>query len=348
MALLLKLRSGDVHPLPELRVDAPRVVVGRAPGCELQLPDPSVSSRHASLRQRGLDYVVVDEGSENGTFIGATRLNRQTPHALSDGELLRFGRVWVEVRFEPTAVAPETGASRELARHLVEHALEQEGQPWGISVRLEGEADRDQDGDQDRDGARELRLEKPRHPYLIGSHAAADLQLDEELPARCLELRRHGDQVWVTLLDAELEARLDDRPLALDERRLWPRGTLLRAGEVRFSWADPTGQILEQVERDPTERLADGEVVDPPSSAKGKGKGKAKAAPLVDKIPSAGDLPAEPEPVPEPKTAPGLAPAWLPLAGRWTLLDALVCLFAISVIGISVWAIRWIAELGRA
>jgi len=336
MALLLKLRSGDVHPLPELRVDAPRVGVGRAPGCELQLPDPSISSRHASLRQRGSEYVVVDEGSENGTFIGATRLNRQTPHSLSDGELLRFGRVWVEVRFEPTAVAPETGASRELARHLVEHALEQEGQPWGMSVRVLG------------DGDRELRLEKPRHPYLIGSHAAADLPLGEELPARCLELRRHGDQVWVTLLDAEVEARVDDRPLALDERRLWAKGVLLRAGDVGFSWADPTGQVLEQVERDATERLAEGEVVDPPTAARGRGKGKAKAAQLVDKIPSAGDLPPEPEPVPEAKRAPGPAPAWLPLAGRWTLLDALVCAIALSVIGISVWAIRWIAELGRA
>jgi predicted component of type VI protein secretion system len=336
MALLLKLRSGEVHPLPELRVDAPRVVVGRAPGCELQLPDPSVSSRHASLRQRGLDYVVVDEGSENGTFIGDTRLNRQTPHSLSDGELLRFGRVWVEVRFEPTAVAPETGASRELARHLVEHALEQEGQAWGMSVRILG------------DGEQELRLEKPRHPYLIGSHAAADLLLGEELPARCLELRRHGDQVWVTLLDAEFEARLDDRPLALDERRLWPKGALLRAGEVQLSWADPTGQVLEQVERDPTERLAEGEAVDPPTTGKGKGKGKAKAPRLVDKIPSAGDQPPEPEPVPEPKRAPGPASSWLPLAGRWTLLDAVVCAIALSVLGLSVWAIRWIAELGRA
>jgi predicted component of type VI protein secretion system len=334
MALLLKLRSGDVHPLPELRVDAPRVVVGRAPGCELQLPDPSISSRHASLRQRGSDYVVVDEGSENGTFVGATRLNRQTPHSLSDGELLRFGRVWVEVRFEPSAVAPETGASRELARHLVEHALEQEGQPWGMSVRV---------GD---DVEQELRLEKPRHPYLLGSHAAADLVLSEELPARCLELRRHGDQVWVTLLDSDVEARVEERPLALDERRLWPKGALLRVGDVQLSWADPTARVLEQVERDPTERLKEGEDVDPPTGK--KGKGKAKTAALASKIPSAGDLPPEPELVPEPQKAPRLTPAWLPLAGRWTLLDALVCLFALSVIGISLWAIRWIAELGRA
>ena len=41
MAFTLRLRSGDVEPAPELPFDAPRVLVGRAPGSDLQLPDPS-------------------------------------------------------------------------------------------------------------------------------------------------------------------------------------------------------------------------------------------------------------------------------------------------------------------
>src|SRR5688572_16249731 len=98
MALTLKLRSGDLEPEPELQFDAPRVVVGRAQGSDLQLPDPSVSARHASFRQRGSGYALVDEGSDNGTFNGDSRLARQAPYPLSDGDLVRFGRVWVEVR----------------------------------------------------------------------------------------------------------------------------------------------------------------------------------------------------------------------------------------------------------
>ena len=75
MALTVVVRSGD-HPTPlKISLDAPRIVIGRGDGCEIRLPDPSVSHRHASIRQRGSDYVVVDEGSTNGTFVGPVRLS---------------------------------------------------------------------------------------------------------------------------------------------------------------------------------------------------------------------------------------------------------------------------------
>jgi predicted component of type VI protein secretion system len=321
VALTLKLRSGDISPLPELSFDAPRVVLGRSPGCELQLPDPSVSSRHASFRQRGSEYVVVDEGSENGTFAGATRLSRQAPHSLTNGDLLRFGRVWIEVRLDGAA-ASEAGASRELARQLVEHALEQEQRAWGMAVKVDGEAGT-------------LALVRPRHAYLIGSHAAADLQLDEELPARCLELRRQGDQLWVTLLDASVEAYLDERRLQPDERSLWPRAARLLLGETSLSCSDPTAEVLERVERESTERLPEDVGVDPPV-------GKLAAARYTRPIPSAGE--EAPAATPEPAAAPA-APRRV---RSWTVLDATVCLLALSLLGLSLWAIRWVAALGGA
>jgi hypothetical protein len=318
VALTLKLRSGDISPLPELSFDAPRVVLGRSPGCELQLPDPSISSRHASFRQRGSEYVVVDEGSENGTFAGATRLSRQAPHALANGDLLRFGRVWVEVRLDGAA-ASEAGASRELARQLVEHALEQEQRAWGMAVAVDG-----------AEGT--LALVRPRHAYLIGSHAAADLQLGEELPARCLELRRQGDQLWVTLLDAALEAYLDERRLQPEERCLWPRGVRLLLGETSLSCSDPTAEVLERVERETTERLPEDLSVDPPV-------GKVAVARYTRPIPSAGEQEPAAPPAPLPSPA---------RARSWTVLDATVCLLALSLLGLSLWAIRWVAALGRA
>jgi pSer/pThr/pTyr-binding forkhead associated (FHA) protein len=317
LAVTLKLRSGDISPLPELSFDAPRVVIGRAAGCELQLPDPSVSNRHASLRQRGSDYVIVDEGSENGTFASATRLTRQAPHVVANGDLLRFGRVWVEVRLGGAA-ASEPGASRELSRQLVEHALEQEQLPWGMSVQIEGTENR-------------LPLVRPRHAYLIGSHAAADLQLDDDLPARCLELRRQGDQLWVTLIDGQIEAFLDERTLKLEERCLWPRGTRLLLGETSLLLADPTAEVLERVEKEATERLAEDVSVDPPA-------GKVAAARYTKPIPSAGDPP------PLAAAPPGPAPR----QRSWSRFDASVCVLALCMLGLSLWAIRWVAALGRA
>jgi hypothetical protein len=333
MALTLKLRSGDVRPYPELQVDAPRIVVGRASGCELQLPDPSVSCRHASLRQRGSSYVVVDEGSENGTFSGLTRLVRQAPHTLRDGELLRFGRVWVEVRIQPSHGASDIGASRQLARELVEHALQQDDRPRGMTISS--------------DAGELLRLDKQRHAYSVGSKKSADLRLDSELPARCLEVRRQGDQVWVVLLCADLEATLDGRELPLDERTLWPKGAVLGLGEQQLTFSDPTGQVLEQLERGPTEFLSPEEVVDPPEGtppppdadwAVPEGRGvrhsERPAAPVPDDL--------------APATAPRQRWAQNADNERWTSADALVFLLAVGVLGLSLWAIQWLAQLGPA
>src|SRR5256885_12335862 len=54
---------------PALTFDGPRVVIGRGAGCDVRLPDPSVSHRHATLRTNGPAYQLVDEGSTNGTYV---------------------------------------------------------------------------------------------------------------------------------------------------------------------------------------------------------------------------------------------------------------------------------------
>src|SRR5277367_1910989 len=60
-----------------LTLDAPRLVLGRGEGCDVRLPDPSVSHRHASIRQRGGEHVLLDENSANGTFMDRVRLPPQ-------------------------------------------------------------------------------------------------------------------------------------------------------------------------------------------------------------------------------------------------------------------------------
>src|ERR1041384_5333127 len=124
MALTVVVRSGD-HPTPlKISPDAPRIVIGRAEGCEIRLPDPSVSHRHASIRQRGSDYVVVDEGSTNGTFVGPVRLSPQAPRMIKSGELLRIGRIWLELTIETVPPTDDAQlATREIALALVSSAL---------------------------------------------------------------------------------------------------------------------------------------------------------------------------------------------------------------------------------
>lgn len=345
MALTLRLRSGGITPAPELQFDAARLVVGRAAGCELQLPDPSVSGRHASIRQRGSDYVVVDEGSDNGTFSGSEHLVARAPHTLSDGELLRFGRVWVEVRLEASQATTDNAASRELARRLVEHALAEDAAPYGMTVTAE-------------EAELSLRLDRPRHPYVIGSQKSADLRLDNPgLPGRAAELRRQGDQLWITLLSTEAGAKLDGRELTAGERVAWPRSAVLTLGGVRLTLADLTAQLLERVERGPTEALGPDELIEPPEGTSADDT-EDEPDDEDDYDDAVGDEPDDAASSAMDSTGPARdssagvsrAPSATTQAGaaRWTSLDAVVLLLAVGMLGLSLWVIRWLAHLGSA
>jgi hypothetical protein len=64
-------------------------VVGRAGGCDVQLAEPSVSSRHARLSwQRGV-LLLEDLGSANGSYVDGQRI--QKPTAIQVGQDVRLG-----------------------------------------------------------------------------------------------------------------------------------------------------------------------------------------------------------------------------------------------------------------
>ena len=58
--------------------------LGRAPGCDVLLDDPTVSSRHAVLSPRGGRLLVDDLGSRNGTLLNGRRLNGPTEVSVGD------------------------------------------------------------------------------------------------------------------------------------------------------------------------------------------------------------------------------------------------------------------------
>ena len=76
------------------RVKARRQTIGRAPDCEIRLPDDTVSRRHAQIWRRGRLVFVRDLDSLNGTFVDGKRLTRC---ALASGRELRLGDVVVEI-----------------------------------------------------------------------------------------------------------------------------------------------------------------------------------------------------------------------------------------------------------
>jgi FHA domain-containing protein len=71
------------------------VSIGRLPECDIVLSDPNVSRRHAEVRRRGNDFVVVDLGSTNGTKVNGAGVRERR---LADGDEITVGGT--HIRFE--------------------------------------------------------------------------------------------------------------------------------------------------------------------------------------------------------------------------------------------------------
>lgn len=73
-----------------------RLVVGRAAGCDLVLPDSTASRQHCAFEREGRGFVLVDLGSANGTFVEGqkSRVNR---HTLRHGEEIVVGKTRLRV-----------------------------------------------------------------------------------------------------------------------------------------------------------------------------------------------------------------------------------------------------------
>ena len=156
---LARWRAGAAGA-PSLTFDGSRIVIGRGSGSDVRLPDPSVSTRHATIRATGNDYAIVDEGSTNGTWVGGVKLlaavaaRRENRRSGARGP--RVARAARSGRRPPT---PDLGlATRDLAFALVQRAMDAVGDDTVAKVRVaEGP-----------DIGEELRLAEEGRAYVIG------------------------------------------------------------------------------------------------------------------------------------------------------------------------------------
>ncbi len=128
MALRLLVLTAAVDPPPSVVITGRKALVGRGADCEVRLPDPSVSSHHATIRKRGDSYILIDEFSSHGTGIAAAGeaspiwLAPESPRVLEDGDHLFFGQIELGVVLEATEKGAPNGRE-ELASTLVRAGL---------------------------------------------------------------------------------------------------------------------------------------------------------------------------------------------------------------------------------
>ena len=83
-------------------VDSGKVTIGRSKDCDIQLPDPNVSRKHAEVRQEGAAYWAVDLDSTNGMEVNGRRQKRAK---LRQGDRITLGSTELVFRRETEASA---------------------------------------------------------------------------------------------------------------------------------------------------------------------------------------------------------------------------------------------------
>jgi Protein of unknown function (DUF3662)/FHA domain len=76
-------------------LDRDAQVIGRLSGSEIEIQDTGASRRHAEIRRKGDDFVIVDLGSTNGTLVNDSPVAEYT---LEDGDRITIGRTVLEFR----------------------------------------------------------------------------------------------------------------------------------------------------------------------------------------------------------------------------------------------------------
>ncbi len=92
-ATLVVLEDG--RPGTTFRIRTQTVTIGRLPECDIVIPDPGASRRHAQIRADGGEYVLTDLGSTNGTLVNDRPV---IEHVLSEGDRITIGTTELQFR----------------------------------------------------------------------------------------------------------------------------------------------------------------------------------------------------------------------------------------------------------
>ena len=95
--LRLRVESGASVGLT-FELTGPEVAVGRDPGAEVALAEPTVSWRHLRLTAHGVAWTLMDLGSTNGTLVNGRPVEPEREIPIDPGAELRLGGV--ALRFE--------------------------------------------------------------------------------------------------------------------------------------------------------------------------------------------------------------------------------------------------------
>jgi pSer/pThr/pTyr-binding forkhead associated (FHA) protein len=216
-----------------------RAAIGRAKECDVQLDEVGISHHHATIFHCGRSFLVVDEGSANGTFVGDAPLAPRSARLVLPGQSFRVGRARIEVLNEDRTAPAPNATTRELALAMVQEMTSgtqgKRATPW-IAVTS------------GPDAGKALLLGDEDKPYLIGRGSSVDLPLeDERVSRRHLSIVRRGRDVFIAGLAQNHRASLGDQALVEALELRWLPGTPLTIAQSVFGLFDPSHELKEKL-----------------------------------------------------------------------------------------------------
>ncbi len=213
--------------------DQGRVVIGRHKGSDVHVPHAAVSGHHATFRAEGTRWVVIDEGSTNGTRVNGERLPPGRPKTVGPNDVIDVGgfHITVEGRHLVDATGFEKTAA--LARQIVREELG--GADPGPRIRvLNGP-----------EAGRVVELVPAPGSLVVGRGDDVDLPLsDADLSREHVEIVQDLDGVVARDRGSKNGTLVNDRPIT--ERRL-KDGDELRLGKTVLIFEDPAEQRVSEI-----------------------------------------------------------------------------------------------------
>lgn len=306
-----------------------RIVIGRGASCDVRLPDASVSHRHACLRPKGADFLLTDEGSTNGTFVGQVRIASRTTRIVRSGDAVRVGRIWLGLRIEQRPATRDVAATtRDLALALVAEALAAAGNDLTVRLRVVEGADL---------GAT-LALKNEGHAYVVGRAAQCDLPLsDGDASREHVSIVRRGGVVFVCDLATKNGTWLGDARAPPHHDVAWRPTHMMQIGSAVLALEEPVRDALARIENAPDESLSAGDPVAPPprsiSSPEGTG--------ASDQHNASGGHSDSPSAAPMERVT-SHANSWRQERARFSIADVAVMATAIGVLAASIAGLLWL------
>ncbi len=111
----------------ELRLERGLLTIGRAGDCDWVVQDGQASRYHAELRRYGDEWLIVDLGSTNGTYVGGVRLQPNVARPIPPGEAVTIGSTRFVLLPEQQADSPGIAAPDPFPEEWT-------GEPQGLGV----------------------------------------------------------------------------------------------------------------------------------------------------------------------------------------------------------------------